>query len=115
MIIRKLLSVLIGSSLFCTAYAATDVVKDSLGTIGASAKSVETMLQGQLAGVRVWSMDSNPLAASGISIRGVNSLRGSSMPLFVVDGSVLNATNLKNLDPLWQYDEKAYEIILSVV
>lgn len=113
MIIRKLLSVLIGSSLFCTAYAAADVVKDSLGTIGASSKSVEAMLQGQLAGVRVWSMDSNPLAVSGISIRGVNSLRGNSMPLFVVDGSVLNATNLKNLDPLWQYDEKAYATPLS--
>lgn len=113
MLIRKLLLTLTLSAFFCTASAATDVVKDSLGTIGSAVKSVEAMLQGRVSGVRVWSMDANPLATSGISIRGVNSLRGNSMPLFIVDGSVLNATNLKNLDPLWQYDEKAYATPLS--
>lgn len=113
MITRKLFSALAVSAIFCTASAANDVVKDTLGTAGSSAKSVEAMLQGQVAGVRVWSMDANPLAASGISIRGINSLRGSSMPLLVVDGSVLNPTNVRNLDPLWQYEDKAYATPLS--
>ena len=113
MITRKLFSALAVSAIFCTASAANDVVKDTLGTAGSSAKSVEAMLQGQVAGVRVWSMDANPLAASGISIRGINSLRGSSMPLLVVDGSVLNPTNVRNLDPLWQYEDKSYATPLS--
>ena len=113
MIIRKLFSVLAVSAICCSASAAAQIVKDTLGTVGSSAKSVEAMLQGQVAGVRVWSMDANPLAASGISIRGINSLRGNSMPLLVVDGSVLNTANVRNLDPLWQYDEKAYATQLS--
>ena len=111
--ISKLFSVLSLFVLACGTVFAKEVVKDSLGTIAPSVKSVEAMLQGQVSGVRVWSMDSNPLSSAGISIRGVNSLRGSSMPVFVVDGTILNATNARNMDPLWQYDEKAYATPLS--
>lgn len=111
--IRKLFPVLSLLLLAGTSVFANEVVTDSLGTVASSAKSVEAMLQGQVAGVRVWSMNSNPLEASGISIRGVNSLRGSGMPLIVVDGSILNVSNSRNMDPLWQYDEKAYATPLS--
>ena len=111
--IRKLFPVLSLLLLAGTSVFANEVATDSLGTVASSAKSVEAMLQGQVAGVRVWSMNSNPSEASGISIRGVNSLRGSGMPLIVVDGSILNVSNTRNIDPLWQYEEKAYATPLS--
>ena len=57
---------------------AGDVVKDDLGTTASSVKTVEGLLQGQVAGVRVWSQDGSPMSASGVSIRGVNSLRGGA-------------------------------------
>ena len=87
---------------------AQEVVTDSIGTTQASVKTVEALLQGQVAGVRVWSMDGSPMSASGISIRGVNSIRGGHQPLFVVDGTILNGSNTRNIDPLWQYPEEGY-------
>lgn len=87
---------------------AEEVVKDTLGTTISSAKTVESLLQGQVAGVRVWSTDGSPMAAQGISIRGVNSIRGGHQPLYVVDGTILNGSNTRNIDPLWQYPEEGY-------
>ena len=79
---------------------AGDVVKDTLGTTASSAKTVETLLQGQVAGVRVWSQDGSPMSAAGVTIRGVNSLRGGQQPLYIVDGSILNDSNTRSVDPL---------------
>ena len=81
------------AAMFSTAAYAGDVVKDTLGTTASSAKAVETLLQGQVAGVRVWSQDGSPMSASGVSIRGVNSLRGGQQPLYIVDGVILNDSN----------------------
>ena len=96
------------SAMFSTVAYAGDVVKDTLGTTASSAKTVEALLQGQVAGVRVWSQDGSPMSASGVSIRGVNSLRGGQQPLYIVDGAILNDSNTKNIDPLWQYEDAAY-------
>lgn len=111
----KLLLTLAASALFCRGYAAEDIVKDSLGTHSSSVKTVEQLLQGQVAGVRVWSMDGSPMAATGVSIRGVNSLRGTGAPVYVVDGTVLNSSNFKNIDPLWQYGDDAFASPLSAL
>ena len=96
-----------------TASYAGDVVKDTLGTTASSVKTVEGLLQGQVAGVRVWSTDGSPMSASGVTIRGVNSLRGGQEPLYIVDGAMLNGSNAKNLDPLWQYEDESYVSPLS--
>lgn len=92
---------------------AGDVVKDTLGTTASFAKTVETLLQGQVAGVRVWSQDGSPMSAAGVTIRGVNSLRGGQQPLYIVDGSILNDSNTRSVDPLWQYEDAAYASPLS--
>ena len=101
------------TALFSTVAYAGDVVKDTIGTSASSVKSVEALLQGQVAGVRVWSQDGSPMSASGVSIRGVNSLRGGVQPLYIVDGAILNDASSKNLDPLWQYSDAAYVAPLS--
>ena len=78
-----------------------------------SAQSVESLLQGQVSGVRVWSMDGSPMSSCGVSIRGVNSLRGSGNPIYIVDGSILSTSTARMVDPLWQFGDEAYASPLS--
>ena len=111
--INRYLVLLTLSAIFSTVAYAGDVVKDTLGTTASSAQAAEVLLQGQVAGVRVWSQDGSQMSASGVSIRGVNSLRGGQQPLYVVDGTILNDSNTKNIDPLWQYGDVAYASPLS--
>ena len=113
--IGNTLSVLVALSVFSTAAQAEDIVRDSLGMHSSAVKTVEALLQGQVAGVRVWSMDSSPISAQGVSIRGINSLRGSCAPVYVVDGTVLNTSNARNIDPLWQHGDAAYASPLSIL
>ena len=113
--IKKALLVLTVFTAFCAVAMAEDIVRDSIGIHSSSVKTVEALLQGQVAGVRVWSMDSSPLSAQGVSIRGVNSLRGNGTPLYVVDGTVLNASNARNIDPFWQYGDQAFASPLSIL
>lgn len=47
--------------------------------------SVENILQGKVAGVSVNTSNASPGAASSVTIRGANSLRGDNQPLYVID------------------------------
>ncbi len=49
------------------------------------AVSVENILQGKIAGVNVSTSAASPGAASSVTIRGANSLRGDNQPLYVID------------------------------
>ena len=55
------------------------------------ANSIESIIQGQAAGVVV-SESSEPGGGIGISIRGTNSILGGTQPLYVVDGIPINPT-----------------------
>lgn len=50
------------------------------------ANSIETLLQGRVAGVQVTNASQDPGAGSTIRIRGNSSLNGSNSPLVVIDG-----------------------------
>jgi len=52
--------------------------------------SVDNLLQGKVAGVRVVPTSGEPGAGVNVSIRGVGSIRSGSTPLFVVDGVPLS-------------------------
>ncbi len=47
--------------------------------------SIDNMLQGKIAGMTVGSSSDAPGAASSVTIRGANSLRGDNQPLYVID------------------------------
>jgi TonB-linked SusC/RagA family outer membrane protein len=47
--------------------------------------SVENLLQGKVAGVSISGSVATPGAASSVTIRGANSLRGDNQPLYVID------------------------------
>ncbi|KFC18386.1 SusC/RagA family TonB-linked outer membrane protein [Epilithonimonas lactis] len=52
--------------------------------------SVDNLMQGKIAGVRVVQSSGEPGAGVNVSIRGIGSIRSGSTPLFVVDGVPLS-------------------------
>lgn len=75
---------------------ATAIVEyDKIRQTGVS--GVDQMLEGQVAGVSVASLNGGPGAAPKIRIRGTASLNGGQDPLWVLDGIPLEGTNLPNL------------------
>ena len=85
-----------------------EAVKDTLAFDKASALSPAALLEGRIAGVRVSSYDGSSNGAYSTLIRGVNTLRGDSQPLWIVDGTIINATLNHNNKPFWQYGEKSF-------
>ncbi len=49
-----------------------------------------TALQGRVAGARITQTSGDPSGAVNINLRGINSIAGSSEPLYVIDGIVVN-------------------------
>ncbi len=62
-----------------------------------STNNIQSLLQGRAAGVQVTASDAAPGAAINLKIRGTGSLTGSSEPLYVVDGIIMNSTMDQNL------------------
>lgn len=56
--------------------------------------SLEDALRGQLAGVSILSTDGAPGAGMNIRIRGVSSINASNSPLYVVDGVLMENTDI---------------------
>ncbi len=72
------------------------------------ASSPADLIQGTVSGVRVSSVDGNPDGLKNVNIRGINTFRGDSQPIWVVDGVVLGADLVRNLDGFWQWGEESY-------
>lgn len=64
--------------------AVASITNKELSSINAT--SVDQLLQGQLAGVRVASNSGAPGGGMNIQIRGGNSMNGSNEPLYIIDG-----------------------------
>lgn len=56
-------------------------------------------LQGQVAGLNIFSGSGDPSATQSIRMRGVNSLEISSTPLFILDGAPITQTVFTTLNP----------------
>lgn len=84
------------------------VYPDSLGSDRSLGASLPSLLRGKVSGVRVSSVDGNLNGLLNVYVRGVNSLRSDSQPLWVVDGVVLNTGANHNLDAFWQWGENGY-------
>lgn len=65
---------------------------------------------GQTSGLRVSGSDGSLTGAYGAAIRGLNSLRGDSSPLIVVDGVMMDNAIPHRTDAFWQegYESQAY-------
>lgn len=81
---------------------AQNVVQDSLDIIKASAQTPAAMVAGQVSGVRVSSLDGGINSSVNTNIRGINSLRGNSEPLWIVNGVMLTNALSQNLNAFWE-------------
>ena len=61
--------------------------------------SVSDALQGQVAGLQVFTSSGEPSAVSSMTIRGVTSINASTEPLYILDGSEISANTLVSLNP----------------
>ena len=61
--------------------------------------NVGDALQGQVAGLQVFTPSGEPKSSVNMRLRGVSSISGSSTPLFILDGSPISATAFASLNP----------------
>jgi len=80
---------------------AQEVKVDTLGGARSTASSPAGLLKGSLSGVRVSSVDGSPNGHLNVNIRGINTLRGDSQPLYVVDGAVIGSSVNHNLNAFY--------------
>lgn len=79
------------------------------------AGSPADFILGNWSGVRVSSVDGNPDGLKNVNIRGINTVRGDSQPLWVVDGVILGNELIRNLDAFWQWGEDSYTAPLNSI
>lgn len=84
------------------ALSAGNIAKDTLGVDKAVATGPAYLLKGNVAGVRVLSIDGSSNGALKVNIRGLNTLRGDSQPIWIVDGVILGSAQDRNLDAFFQ-------------
>ena len=83
-----------------------------LGTIAGSVSTVSSeaianrpvanvgdALQGQVAGLQVFTSSGEPSATTSMTIRGTTSINASTEPLFILDGSEISAQTFVSLNP----------------
>ena len=87
---------------FCpTMMSAGNILIDTLGTAKSVASSPAELMKGKLSGVRVSALDGNPNGHQNLNIRGLNTLRGDSQPLYIVDGAVIGSSVNHNLNAFY--------------
>ena len=98
MLFKHILTIVCLLSLPAWHLSAKDSVTDTLGVMKAVAQSPASLMRGEISGVRVSSVDGNPNGALNVYVRGLNTLRGDSQPLWIVDGAVIGSSSARNLD-----------------
>lgn len=104
---------------FITAFAVSlpamsqEFSADSLGFRTATANDATDLLRGQIAGVRISSIDGNPLGDVSVNIRGISSIHTDNQPLWIVDGTMISPDIRRNEDAFWQFGDQSYTEKLS--
>ena len=98
---KRILAVICILSSMAVHLAAGEIVTDTLGTVKSVATGPAELLRGELSGVRVSSVDGSPNGQLNVNIRGLNTLRGDSQPLFIVDGAVIGSSLNQNLNAFY--------------
>ena len=96
---------LIISLMLSASLANSQHVTDTLGTANTTVSSVAELLEGKNSGVRVQSSDGSINGQRLVHIRGLNSVRSDSQPLWIVDGTIVNQGLNTNLNAFYQAGE----------
>lgn len=101
---RKLFAAVFALALSSPGLIAGDVAKDTLGIAKSVARSTASLLRGEVSGVRVSSLDGSLSGVESVLVRGLNTLRGDSQPVWIVDGVVLSSSAFENRDLFFRSD-----------
>ena len=82
--------------------AADKVTADSLHFAAMTSPSPSLLLRGKVSGVRVSGTQNGVNSLLNTAVRGANSVRTLSEPLWVVDGVILNSSIYRNQEAFWQ-------------
>lgn len=93
--------------------AQQEVVTDSLGRGLGVYTNPAMLLQGRISGVRVSATDGAPGGLVNTNIRGINSVRGSGEPLWIVDGAILSSSNSDTFQLFDEYGNSAFTAPVS--
>ena len=80
-------------------------IAGSVSTVSSEALSLRPVanvgdaLQGQVAGLQVFTSSGEPSATTSMTIRGTTSINASTEPLFILDGSEISANTFVSLNP----------------
>lgn len=77
------------------------MVTDTLGGVKSIASSPAEIIRGEISGVRVSAIDGSPNGLLNVNLRGLNTLRGDSQPLWIVDGAVMGSSINQNLNSFY--------------
>ena len=100
--LKRILTVILLVPLSLVGVSAQVVEADTLGGARSVAVGPVELLGGELSGVRVSAVDGSPNGLLNVNIRGLNTLRGDSQPLWIVDGAVIGSSINQNLDAFYQ-------------
>lgn len=95
--LKQLLTVICFMTCAVAQMSAEVMVTDTLGTRKSMATSPAELIRGEVSGVRVSSLDGSPNGLFNVNVRGLNTLRGDSQPLWIVDGAVIGSSVNQNL------------------
>ncbi|MCQ2184977.1 MAG: TonB-dependent receptor plug domain-containing protein [Bacteroidales bacterium] len=101
---RTLFAAVVALALSSPGLVASDVAKDTLGMAKSVARSTASLLSGEVSGVRVSSLDGSLSGVQSVLVRGLNTLRGDSQPIWIVDGVVLSPSAFENRDLFFRSD-----------
>lgn len=123
---KKVYAIGLALLMFCASSGANNVVQDTLELNKATVQTPSSLIVGRVSGVRVSSQDGGPNGAVNANIRGINTLRGHSEPLWIVNGVMLTNALSQNLNAFWQkggyttkgdsvpdYSELSYSAVLN--
>lgn len=101
---KKLFASILTAALVAPGLHAGDQARDTLGFAKSVSKTPASLLRGEVSGVRVSAIDGSLDGASSVTVRGLNTLRGDSQPVWIVDGAVLTTSAYDNRDLFFKSD-----------
>ena len=99
--LKRILTAGSAVALMALPLSAKPVEADTLGGIRSVATSPADLIRGEVSGVRVSAVDGGADGLQNVYIRGFNTLRGDSQPLWIVDGVVMGSSANDNLDAFY--------------
>lgn len=101
---RKVFAIILSVAFIAPCLRAEDVVKDTLGFAKSVSRTPASIISGEVSGVRVSNLDGSLSGMRSVNIRGLNTLRGDSQPVWIVDGAVLSSSPFENRDLFFKAD-----------